>query len=96
MPDDPQDLDRLRDHWHDLREAVAVIQERQKAQSDQLDRIETLTMAANGSLRHHTERLTILETRAADGRAAGAKWGAGFGAFVAAVIAGLMALWNDK
>lgn len=48
----------------------------------------------NGQLRTHRDRLIVLETRADDGKQAGAKWGATLGAFVAALISGIAALFG--
>lgn len=97
--DEQQEIERLRDHWHELRTAmgetvtaVAVIGERQKAQGVQLDRIEAVCTKLADKSEDHTGRLTVLETRQADAATAGAKWGAGLGAGVSAAIAGLWQL----
>lgn len=97
------DIDRLRDHWHELRKAVdatgvtvAVIQERQHGIADQMDRIETsvltcadLLQAQNGRLARSETQIAVLEARQADAANSGAKWGAGVGAAASALVAGL-------
>ena len=91
---DADDIERLRDHWHELREAigvtnltVAVIQERQKGIGAQLDRIEAAVVDLPA-------QVAVLEARAEDAAANGAKWGAGLGAFTAAVVSGVAAFFG--
>lgn len=105
---DAEELDRLREHWHELRKAVdatgltvAVIQERQKGIGDQMDRIETsvqlctdLLRQQNGRLGTSETKIAVLESRYADAATAGAKWGAGVSAAVSGLIAGLAAIFR--
>lgn len=93
---DAEDLDRLHDHWHELRKAVdatsvtvAVIQERQKGQSAQLTRIETALIPL-------PQQVAVLEARQADATASGGKWGGIIGGIVAAVIGGIVALFGGS
>lgn len=76
--DERQELDKLHGHWHEIRKAVdhsvitiAVVQERQKAQGDQMDRIEAslrtcngLLLAQNGRLGTAEIHIAVLEDRA--------------------------------
>ena len=48
----------------------------------------------NGRVRDVETRTTVLETRANESKAAGAKWGAGVGAAIAALIAGLSQVFH--
>lgn len=86
--DEQQEIERLRDHWHDLRDAVgatattvAVIQERQSAVKEQLDRIEAAVIPL-------PQKIAVLEARSADAASSAAKWGAGVGGAISALIAG--------
>lgn len=88
------DHETTRRRIHDLADTVqavnikaAVIEERQSAVKAQLDRIEMAVTSL-------PQRVAILETRESDARTSGAKWGAGMGAFVAAIIAGLSAVFG--
>ena len=101
-----QDIDRLRDHWRELRNAVdvtgitvAVIQERQRGMSDQMDRIEAsvltctdLLRTQNGRLGRSETQIAVLEARASDASHSGAKWGGAIGAGMSALVAGLWQL----
>lgn len=103
MADDQSELDRLRDHWHELRNAVdataitvAVVQERQKAHSEQMDRIESAVLTCtdlltqqNGRLSRSETAIAVLEARRVDAATSGAKWGGAVGAAVSGLIAGL-------
>jgi hypothetical protein len=104
--EEQKEVDRLWNHLHALRGAtdatgitVAVIQERQKSQSESLDRIEAALRRASDLADLQAARLLVLETKAAaaaesaaaaahSARATGAKWGA----FVSALIAALIEL----
>lgn len=95
--DEEQEIERLRDNWHDLREStaatgitVAVIQERQTGIARQMDRIETAVSECNALLRQQNSRIAKLETRAEDAAHVAAKWGGWIGGAVAALIGGLV------
>lgn len=76
--DERHELDKLHDHWHTLRNAVdvagvtvAVIQERQKGQGAQMDRIEgalstvtELVRAQNGRVSTAERHIAVLQDRA--------------------------------
>lgn len=110
MPDPQktdQEIDRLRDHSHEQRKAidaigvtVAVVQERQKAHSEQMDRIETAVLACTDLLRTQNGRLWMaegdikaLKARRADAGLS-AKWTAGISAIVSGIVAGLAAVFG--
>ncbi len=92
-----------REDWHDLRNHVglivaananvardvAVMQKEQQIQSKQLDRIEATIERVAEKRDDDSDRLLVLQTKADMAASSGAKWGAGVGAMVAAVIAGL-------
>ena len=89
---DETEIDRLRDHSHELREtvgfavtAIAVVQKEQEFRGKQLDRIE----AAITPLAFD---VTTLKTRADDARSAGGKWGSltgSIGGLIGGFVAGL-------
>lgn len=92
--DEASEIDRLRDHWHALRSAVdavdksvAVLQERQKSHSAQLDRIEAAVTPLPA-------KVAVLEAGAAAAATSGARWGAGVGALISALVAGLAAVFG--
>ena len=96
MTDDHEEIGRLRDNWHDLRTAVdrtnvtvAVIEERQKSIGAQLSRIEDAVTPL-------PLKLAILEDRQDEARNTAAKWGGALGAFVAALIGGIGAMFGGK
>ena len=103
---EPQEIERLRDNWYELRKSmdatgitVAVMQERQKAHSEQMDRIEASVLTCsdllrlqNGRLGTTETRISVIETRQADAASSGAKWGGWIGGIVAAIVGGLVAL----
>lgn len=67
-----QEIERLRDHFHDLRKSVdatgvsvAVIQERQKSHSEQMDRIEQAVLGCNDLLRTQNSRIGTVEKEVA-------------------------------
>ena len=105
MSDESAEIDRLRDHWHELRTAVdhtgvsvAVIQERQKGLGEQMGRIETsvttcvdLLRAQNGRIGTIEQLTARLDERTPSGKAGGA-WGGGLGTLgglVGGFVAGL-------
>ena len=97
----PDDHEITRQRVHDLADTMqafmvktAVIEERQVAVASQLDRIESAVTRIADKADGHTDRLTVLETRADENRRAGAKYGAAWGAFVAAVIGGISAMFG--
>lgn len=104
----PQEIDRLRDHWHELRKAVdatgltvAVIQERQKAQFEQMDRIEGAVTACtdllrtqNGRLSKSETQIAVLDERTNDARSAGRNWGLTAGGVGSAIGAALAYLFR--
>lgn len=104
----PQEIDRLRDHFHELRKAVdatgvtvAVIQERQKAQCEQMDRIEATVTACTDLLRSQNGRLSkseiqlaVLNDRASDARKTGRNWGLTAGGVGSAIGAALAYLFK--
>ena len=116
--DEQQQIDRLsnqlgkwgRKDWHQLRDAIdrtgvtiAVMQERQKSQIDQMDRIEASVSACHDLLRVQNGRIGATETKVAvlkakteDPRRSGGIWGAGAGAFVAGLIAALYKLLGGQ
>lgn len=84
------EIERLRQHWHDLNEAVgatgvtvAVMQERQATQGKQLDRIEAAVTKMAEKRDEDSGRLTVLETRADEAKQQGAKYGAIVGGIIA-------------
>lgn len=94
-----------REDWHELRKAVdataitvAVMQERQKANGELMQRVESVTVETrdmlrtqNGRLSANETKVAVLEARESDARSQGARWGGYTGGFVAALIAGLSA-----
>lgn len=101
MTAEAQDHDLTRQRIHDLADAiaavvtkVAVIEERQRGVTQQLDRIETGVTKIADKAEDNTDRLTVLETNAAANKNDAAKWGAALGAFVAALISGIAAIFG--
>lgn len=71
---------------HQTTEVVLVHLEYIRAKQDEI--VSRLDVQ-NGRLGKMENRATALETRADESRISGAKWGAGLGALIAAMIAGL-------
>lgn len=99
MSDDLDDLTRK--HLHEITDTVqavmiktAVIEERQTRVVEVLARIEATTVSCNTLLSALTTKVAVLEDRMHEARNTAAKWGAGIGAFVSAVIAGLAAFFG--
>lgn len=94
MTQEPTTDDTTRQRIHDLADSVqavmvktAVIEERQSSVKAQLDRIEAAVTPL-------PERVGRLEERSQEARDTAVKWGAGFGAFVAACISGIAAIFG--
>lgn len=89
-----EDHHLTRQRIHDLADSigavvtkVAVIEERQKGVTQQLDRIETAVTALPA-------KVAVLESQAANAANSGAKWGAGVGAAVSGLVSGLAAIFR--
>ena len=104
--DDVQDVLRLREHWHDLRQAVdttnitvAVVQERQKGIAEQMTRIEgsvsicvDLLQRQNGRIGAVEQLSARLDERTPNGKAGGACGGGlgTLGGLIGGFLAGLL------
>lgn len=84
-----------RNRIHDLADSIqavavktAVIEERQASVKAQLDRIESAVTPLG-------TKVALLEERQNEAQSLAAKWGAGMGAFVAACIGGVSALFGS-
>ena len=97
MSDESAEIDRLRDHWHELRTAVdhtgvsvAVIQERQKGLGEQMGRIEASVVTCVELLQRQNGRLGTVEQLAArlDERMPSGRSGGLWGGIVGGVITG--------
>lgn len=106
--DEQQEILTLRQRVHDIADHVqavvikaTIIEERHVASKAQMDRIETAVATCNELLRSQNGRIGAVEQVAArldertkDAAMSGGKWGAGIGALVSAIIAGLAAAFG--